>query len=90
MAATRTPLSLVGYIERLTCFNVADNIPSPRFSCSGRLMRWRYSPTDDVAGDCIGWCESLVDTDGVKCAQMNEDESYKFYCACYDGCVIHY
>ncbi|KAI3880581.1 hypothetical protein MKW92_003096 [Papaver armeniacum] len=56
------------------------------YSCSGDLMRWRYSPTDDVEGDCINWCWEFQDSDGVGCAQMNEDETHKIYCACYQGC----
>ncbi|MCL7027895.1 hypothetical protein MKW94_030487 [Papaver nudicaule] len=56
-------------------------------SCTGALMRWRYSPTDDVHGqDCIGWCLSFHKSSGVNCAQMNEDENSTMYCACYQGC----
>ncbi|KAI3854502.1 hypothetical protein MKX03_033409 [Papaver bracteatum] len=55
-------------------------------SCSGDLMRWRYSPTDDVHGDCINWCTQFQESDGVNCAQMNEDENSTIYCACYQGC----
>ncbi|MCL7039372.1 hypothetical protein MKW94_009406 [Papaver nudicaule] len=89
MAATKTPLSLIGLLfEASNCFNVGgSHLPDTRFSCAGALMRWRYS--DDVAGDCRPWCRSLVDTDGVHCAQMNEDENHTVYCACYDTCVMH-
>ncbi|KAI3882718.1 hypothetical protein MKW92_053738 [Papaver armeniacum] len=64
-------------------------IDSPDISCAGSLLRWRYSPTDDVRGDCQGWCASMVETEGVQCAQMNSDENNKVYCACYDTCIRH-
>ncbi|KAI3854501.1 hypothetical protein MKX03_033408 [Papaver bracteatum] len=61
-----------------------DWLPWTSASCTGDLMRWRYSPTDDVHGDCIDWCQEFGDT--VGCAQMNEDETSKIYCACYQWC----
>ncbi|KAI3912895.1 hypothetical protein MKW98_012837 [Papaver atlanticum] len=77
-----------GTVDDTPCFTAGD-ILNPRISCAGNLMTWRYSPTDDVRGDCMGWCESVKDIAGVACAQMNEDENYMIYCACYDTCVIH-
>ncbi|MCL7021430.1 hypothetical protein MKW94_015041, partial [Papaver nudicaule] len=49
-------------------------------SCEGALMRWRYSPTDDVRGDCIDWCKTFDASIGISCAQMNEDEDHKISC----------
>ncbi|KAI3891792.1 hypothetical protein MKX03_020930 [Papaver bracteatum] len=59
---------------------------SDGLSCVGSLMRWRYSPTDDVKGDCIDWCKSFDASVGIACAQMNDDELNKIYCACYSEC----
>ncbi|MCL7039371.1 hypothetical protein MKW94_009405 [Papaver nudicaule] len=57
----------------------------PETSCAGSLTRWRYSPTDDVHGDCIPWCMNQQDV-GIKCAQMDSDENGKVYCGCYPDC----
>ncbi|MCL7024328.1 hypothetical protein MKW94_000356 [Papaver nudicaule] len=59
------------------------------FTCVGSLMRWRYSPTDDVEGDCIDWCKTFDANVGISCAQMNVDEDHKIYCACYEKCDPH-
>ncbi|KAI3891790.1 hypothetical protein MKX03_020928 [Papaver bracteatum] len=56
------------------------------FTCVGSLMRWRYSPTDDVHGDCIDWCKSFDASVGIGCAQINIYENHKIYCACYEAC----
>ncbi|MCL7024327.1 hypothetical protein MKW94_000355 [Papaver nudicaule] len=72
------------------CFSM--NRPHPQaqwteggFTCAGPLQRWRYSPTDDVQGDCMAWCQSFTGVT-IFCAQMNVDENQRIYCACYEKC----
>ncbi|KAI3958092.1 hypothetical protein MKW98_020734 [Papaver atlanticum] len=91
--ATKKNISLIGFFFTLismhSCFTrYSPYIPwlEEGLTCLGEVVRSRYSPTDDVQGDCIDWCKSVDVNNGILCAQMNLDENRKVYCACYSKC----
>ncbi|KAI3971110.1 hypothetical protein MKW92_045802 [Papaver armeniacum] len=100
MAATKTTLSVVGFLLFASILLQSMSVKASEHKCLWHPRGWggvdggstscigtlmRWKYSED-RDDCEDWCTSFEESVGIECAQMNKDDDSKVYCACYSDC----